>query len=221
MKKNNTLYLNKCKVCGKIPSINIEYETERLKICFKCSCETNENIEITNKCLNMYTTEETVNPMDKELKENQDINKSKDLKNYKLINKYPIITKDGIKNEMFVNEKDKNDYYYNLNLDSDEKHLEKDAIKMSAYDNNYDSLFQYNNGNVSYTYILIDKEAIGKNVFFKTSLGYKWIGFYNKDKQIFSTDTREYDFNYKIPENSTKMCFYCNEGEGCYQMWIK
>ena len=145
----------------------------------------------------------------------------KDTKKYKLVNEYPILTKDGIKNEIFVSEYDNNDYYYNLNLDSDEKHLKEDAVKKSAYDNNENTLFKYNDGNLSYSYILVDKEAIGKNVYFKTSEGYKCIFFYNQDKKIFEKDTRALYFNYKIPQNSTKMCFYCNEGAGCFQMSIK
>ena len=283
--KNNEFYLNKCKTCGNVPSINIDYEKERLKIKWKCSCGINDNIESSKEFIDNEKAKEDINQIDIDkivkkiqdtnelislknnkilsiLKEyntkNNDVNLLKDIikninttgkyekildkldtlksvliyedkilalfknfKNYKLVNQYPILTKDGIKNEIFVNENDKNDYYYNLNLDSDEKHLKEDAVKKPAYDNDEKTLFKYKGGNLSYTYILVDKEVIGKEVSFKTSGGYKWIAFYNQEKEIFAKDTRALDFSFKIPENSTKMCFYCNEGAGCYQMKIK
>ena len=140
--------------------------------------------------------------------------------NYKLSNEYPIITKDGIKNEIFINELDESDYYYNLNLDSDEAHLREDAVKKPAYDNNDNTLFQYKGGNLSYTYMLIDKNAIGKTINFKVSDGYKWLEFYNGENKLNSCDFRTNTYSIKIPQNATKMCFYCNEGAGCYQMSI-
>ena len=282
MEKNEKLLcLNRCSLCKKIPSINILYEEEKLKISYNCSCKSQDNIKIEEQ--NVETKE--FNEIKKEIDIDEEVEKIQDtytkiiesnarilksikeyheknnevillkdiikninsskkykniedklntlqkvldyenkilklFKNYKLSNEYPIITKDGIKNEIFINELDESDYYYNLNLDSDEAHLKEDAVKKPAYDNNDNTLFQYKGGNLSYTYILIDKNAIGKTINFKVSDGYKWLVFYNEENKLNSCDFRTNTYSIKIPQNATKMCFYCNEGAGCYQMSI-
>jgi hypothetical protein len=52
MEKNEKfLCLNRCSLCKKIPSINILYEEEKLKISYNCACKSQDNKKLRNKML--------------------------------------------------------------------------------------------------------------------------------------------------------------------------
>lgn len=75
---------------------------------------------------------------------------------------YPVITGSGIKNIKYVNEIDESDFYYELDLSSDESSFNTKAIKKVAYDNDDTTYIDLERD--SNKFLLVDESAYGKNV---------------------------------------------------------